>query len=132
MRRGTEHNQLARPVRCNLLEQFVALLLFLRSLVSGSGSRVNLIHDHQVWAVFKKLRFPTIALSKVDTDNEMTIVLVWTCASPRNHSFQTRDGTRAHDFRMNMELIAQLLLPLITQMGRTQHAKATSITAGKQ
>src|SRR5208283_1670457 len=82
--------------------------------------------------MLKKLRFPTITLSKVDTDDEMAIVLVWACASPRNHSFQTRDGARAHDLRMNMEFIAQLLLPLITQKGRAQDAKATSITAGKQ
>ena len=70
MRRSTEHNQLARPVCCNLFQQFVALLLVFRPLVSGIGSRVNLIDDHQVWAMFKKLRFPTITLSKVDTDDD--------------------------------------------------------------
>src|SRR5580704_9718373 len=131
MRRSTEHNQLTRPVRCNLFQQLVALLLVLRPLVSGIGSRVNLIDDHQIWAMFKKLWFPTITLGKVNTDYDVSIVLVWADTSPRNHPLQTCDSARTHDLRMDMKLVAQFSLPLIAQMRRTQDAKPSRVAASE-
>src|SRR5438105_6577876 len=106
-----------RLVPGDLLQQRMALLLVSRSSITRIGLGVGFVYDDQVRAMLQQQRLVPVTLGEIHADDQVREVLVGTSAM-RSDAVQLGFGAAAHYLRIDVELLSQLLLPLVAEVWR--------------
>jgi len=99
----------------------------LLTLSARDGGRfrgpVGLIDDDQLRAALQELSAVLVGLDEVDAGDEEGIMLVDAFLG-RQASFELPDGAGPDGDRVQVKLLAELLLPLVAEIGRAEDAQA--------
>lgn len=114
-------------LRGDVADELVALVLALVA-VGGDGGAVGFVDDDEVRAVQQELLPVPVALEEIDAGDLDGIVLVdAVVAGPL--ALELVDGARADDDGVQVEFFAELLLPLLAEVGRAEDAEALDFSA---
>ena len=130
VRGGGQKNQLLIRFFGNAAEQVIALLLTGRR-AGGPGTGVRFIDDDQFRTLFDEDIAPDIGLDEVDADDLVGIVVV-DAGIALNLPVQARLGVGADDDRFQVELGANLRLPLFAQVRQADNGKALDLAPLQQ
>jgi hypothetical protein len=128
VRRGRQQHQMPIGLLRQRLHQAVPLLLFLFVRVAG-GAAVRLVHDDELRRIEEKAMAVALALDEVNADHLHGVMLV---DALRDAAFELADRPGADDHCLQVELLGQLPLPLIAQVGRAQHTHPPDLAAVEQ
>src|SRR5437773_4378007 len=93
---------------------------------------MRLVHDQEVWTVLDEIVALPVALHKVNADNLERVVAVNAAAPLRYSPLKLVHRAGADDHRVEAELFAEFLLPLLAKVGRAEDAKAFDLAAIQQ
>ena len=128
VRCGREQNHVAGGRGREVFQEFVALVLV--AVQAGGGRRaVRLVHDHEVGAVLEEIGALPVALHIINADDLEGVVAVNTPTTTRYSAFKLVHRAGADDHRVQAELFAEFLLPLLTKVGRADYAEAFDFAA---
>src|SRR5262249_9110462 len=113
----------------NRSHQLMSLLLRDASIIRSRA--VRLIDDHEFWTMEQELVPVTIALQEIDASDLNRIVLVNAVRS-RFPAFELTNSAGANDHGIEVHLLRQFLLPLITEIGWAQYAHPSDFAAIEQ
>ncbi|GBD17441.1 hypothetical protein HRbin26_02362 [bacterium HR26] len=125
VRRGGEQNEVPLCVACQLADELIAQMAL---PPAAGGHAVGLVDDDQIGPVDEELVAIPLELDPVDAEHLDGEVLVhapagWRLALERAQRLGTDDdGVEA-------ELLAQLPLPLVAEVGRAEDGQATDLPA---
>jgi len=128
--RGSRYQQDMPPgIGSQLLDQFVTQVA---ALLLSEGAGVCFIHDHQFGAgAFEIVTF-ALGLDKLGRNDREGIEIKDGLIQTAQSAFQARGSGGQHQFGIDMELVAQLRLPLLGQLRRAKHRQAFDFAAVEQ
>ena len=111
--------------------QEIVTLLAPAARAGGGRAAVGLVHDHELRALAGEIVGAALRLDEVGGDHREAMAFEDGGAQGQI-AFETLDGARQHQFRVDVELVRQLPLPLFRQMGRAQYREAPNLAAVEQ
>ena len=131
MRRRGHQDHVPVSVGGQRLHEGVALVAPDGCSLVGSGTGVGLVDDDQLGAGADEVVSAAVGLDEVDRHDHVGVALEYRLVDGEA-PFETRRGGRQHQLRVDVELVAQLHLPLLGQMRRAQHAQPLGVALGDQ
>ncbi len=113
-------------------QQFVALVLDPAGAAGRPGRHVRLVHDDEVRGAAQEWIAVSLRLHEIDAGDQVRIVLVDRDILARQAPLQARDLRGLNEHRLERKFLAQLTLPLVTEVGRTEHGQAPGKAAVEQ
>ena len=111
-------------------QQSVPLLPALAG-ATGEGAAVSLVHNHELGAAVREVLGALRLLDEIGRHDGKRVALKDRLVDVQV-AFQTLDGARQDQFRLNVELLCQLPLPLLGQGRGTEHRQAAYLAPVKQ
>lgn len=90
---------------------------------------MRLVHNDEAGAVLEEVVAFAVALHKVDADDLNGVVGVNAAAALRYSPLKLVDRAGANDYGVEAEFLAQLLLPLLAEVRRTEHTERLDLPA---
>jgi hypothetical protein len=100
---------------------------------AGGGRRaVRLVHDDKVGAMLDEIVALPVALHKINADDLDRIVAEDAARTGRDAPFKLADCAGTDDDGVEVEFLAEFLLPLLAQIGRAENAEVFEFTTIQQ
>src|SRR5438093_6059172 len=114
MRRGSHQDDVALWVRGELRHELIALMPPTAIIVAVRAG-VRLVYDHHLRTCTQELIAASVGLDEIGRDNDMRVQIKDGLIEAAV-AFKARDGARQHDFRLDVELVTQFVLPLWSKL----------------
>ncbi len=115
-----DQHQMSRFVFSNTPKQIKTLLAPAPD-TAGQGAAMGLIHDNELRTFEDEVLSSSGILDEVSGNNGETIAVKNRSTDIGRSSLQALDSTAQDQFGINMELLAQFPLPLLSQVRRAQY-----------
>ena len=122
-----EQDEVLFRLRREATQEVVALLLA-RRRTGRTSTGVGFIDNHQLGSLLDEQIAATIRLHIINTNNLVGVVVVDTRIA-LDLAVEARLRTRANDHRLDIELLADLALPLVAEVWQADHGKASDPAA---
>ena len=129
--RGGDEDQMTVRVRGQVPDQGMALVATRGSSLVGAGTGVGLVHDHQLGTRPDEVVSATVRLDEVDRHDHVGVPLEDRLVQGES-ALQAGGGRGEHQFGVDVELFAQLGLPLLCQMRRAEYGQALGVSLGHE
>ena len=126
---GCYQDEVASVILGQGLDQLVALLLG-ATLLLAEGAGMRLVDNDQLGAVAHEVVAVALRLDEVDGDDEVREAPEYRFAEAL--AFQLAHRAGKQELGVDVELLAQLLLPLLGEMGRTEDGEPARLAAVEQ
>ena len=131
VRRGGHQHEVAVLVLGECVDELVALVAGAAVAFAGVGAGVGLVDDDEVGAGPDEVVAAAVALDEVDRHHRVRVHVEQRLAV-EEAAFQAGGRRRQHELGVDVELLGQLLLPLLGQVRRAQHAHALRVALLQQ